>query len=78
MEPEVKEFLRRIIVTLSTGLLWMLINSTAGIMYGYAFFDDGVGLGNIIFYIWFLASLALFLWFLYKLWTKPIEKQDGE
>lgn len=74
MEPEVKEFLRRIIMTLSLGLLWMLINSTAGIMYGYAFFDNGLRVGNILFYIWFLASLAVLIWYMYKLWTKPIEK----
>ncbi len=78
MEPEVKEFLRRVITTLSIGLLWMVINSTAGIMYGYAFFEHGIKLGNILFYIWFLASLTMLIWYMYKLWTKPMGESDGE
>jgi len=73
MEPEVREFLKRIVLSLSVGIFWMAINSTLGIMYDFAFVHESVSLGNIIFYIWFLASLALLLWYFVRLWKKPIE-----
>ncbi|WP_153795771.1 hypothetical protein [Foetidibacter luteolus] len=63
-------------MTLSVGLLWMASNTTAGIMYGYAFVEGKIKTGNIIYYIWFVTSLGLFLWYEYRLWTKPIEAGD--
>ncbi len=73
MEPEVRAYLVRIINTLSVGLLWMVINSTAGIMYGYAFFTGAIKTGNIIFYCWFMVSLLLFIRYIYKMWSKPLD-----
>lgn len=72
MEPEVREYLKRILNTISVGLLWMLINSTAGIMFGYAFTNGHLHTGNIIFYAWFVISLAFFIRYIVKLWSKPI------
>jgi hypothetical protein len=72
LEPEVRAYLIRILNTLSVGLLWMISNSTAGIMYGYAFWEKKMKLGNIIFYIWFIISLALLLWYMIRLWKKPL------
>lgn len=76
MEPGVKEYLLRILNTISLGLLWMAINSTAGIMYDYAFVHDKITTGNILFYIWFLASLAAYLWWVIKIWRKPLHFED--
>lgn len=73
MEPEVVEFLKRISTSIFVGLLWMGINSTFGIMYDYAFVHDTITLGNILFYIWFIISLPLLLWFYVRLWKKPAE-----
>lgn len=56
MEPEVRDFLVRIATSLSVGLLWLLINSTVGIALNFAFFDGRPGIGNYIFYIWFVGS----------------------
>jgi hypothetical protein len=50
----------------------MISNSTAGIMYGYAFWEKKMKLGNVIFYIWFIISLALLLWYMIRLWKKPL------
>jgi hypothetical protein len=72
VEPEVAAYLRRIVTTLSVGLLWMAVNSTIGIMYDYAFIHDHISKGNIIFYCWFLISLLLFLWWVIRLWSKPL------
>ena len=73
MEPGVREYLLRIVNTLSLGLLWLALNSTAGIMYDHAFIHEKVTTGNIIFYIWFLLSLTAYLWYVIRLWSKPID-----
>jgi len=73
LEPEVAAFLKRILTSISLVLLWMLINSTAGIMYGYAFIENGIKLGNIIFYIWLAISLPLLIWYIIRLWKEKIE-----
>lgn len=73
MEPGVKEYLIRIVNTIALGLLWMALNSTFGIMYDFAFVHEHITRGNIIFYIWFLLSLAAYLWFVIRVWSKPID-----
>lgn len=72
MEPEVREFLARISKTIGVVVLWMFINSTVGIMFGWAFTNGHVTTGNIIFYIWFVVSLAAMLWLIWKLWKGKI------
>ena len=73
MEPEVAAFLKRISTSIFVGILWMVINSTFGIMYDFAFVHDKITLGNILFYIWLVVSLPLLLWFYMRLWKKPAE-----
>lgn len=73
MEPEVAAFLKRILTTIGIVLFWLGINSTVGIMFGYAFFEEGIKLSNVIFYIWLLTSLPTVLLILKKMWSKKIE-----
>lgn len=68
MEPEVKNFLSRIATSLSVGLLWLLVNTTIGIGFNFAFFEDKPTTGNYIFYCWFLVSLFLLIVFYRKKW----------
>ncbi len=68
MEPEVKSFLSKISTSLSVGLLWLLINTTIGIGFNFAFFEDKPTIGNYIFYAWFLISLYLLIVFYRKKW----------
>ena len=68
MEPEVREFLIRIVQTLSMGLLWMLVNMTAGIYFGFGFFDDKPSFANYIYYVFFLISLGLLILYFRKKW----------
>ncbi len=72
MEPEVAAYLRRILTTLSVGLSWMIINTTAGIMYNYAFIENKISTGNIIFYCWFIISGIFFVRYIIRLWSKPL------
>lgn len=68
MEPEVKAFLIKIVQTMSMGLLWLLINMSIGIYYGFAFFEDKPTLGNYIYYTGFLISLVALILYLKKKW----------
>ncbi len=77
MEPIVKRYLIRILNTISVSLLWLAINSTAGIMYDLAFIHEKVQLKNLLFYAWFLLSFVAFIWYVVWLWSKPL-KQEGD
>jgi hypothetical protein len=66
MEPEIVLFLKRIVWTLSTLLLWMMVNILFGIKWGYAFFETGQTLGSVLYYIWLAGSV----WFLFRLYRK--------
>ncbi|MEP6617022.1 MAG: hypothetical protein ABJA57_10605 [Ginsengibacter sp.] len=68
MEPDVRNFLLKIITSISVGLLWLLINSTIGIGLNYAFFEERPRLLNYIFYAWFLGSLLWLLLYLRRKW----------
>jgi len=72
MEPEIKEYLLRIAKTVFMCLLWMAVNSTIGIMFDLAFIHDKISLPNIIFYVWFVVTLALLVWYYVRLWKKPL------
>ncbi len=73
MEPEIREFFKRLVTTISLLILWMAVNVTIGIKYNYAFFEDSVHWYNIVFYIWLIATFVALIWFYKKLWEKPIE-----
>lgn len=70
MEPEVRRFLKRIVQSLSLGLLWLFINLTIGIYVGLMVPEHELTIGNIIFYIWMAVSLAALLWVLYRIWKE--------
>ncbi len=65
MEPEAQEFLKRIVQTVSTGILFLLLHMTFGLYLNWGFFEGTPRLGNIIYYIVFLASLSGLIYFYY-------------
>ena len=68
MEPEAQEFLKRIVQTVSVGMLFLLLHMTFGLYLNWGFFEGAPTIGNIIYYIVFLASLAGLIYFYYRLW----------
>ncbi|MEO6456298.1 MAG: hypothetical protein ABIN97_19635 [Ginsengibacter sp.] len=68
METETRDFLVKIATSLSVGLLWMLINTTIGIAFNLAFFDSKPGIGNYIFYVWFIGSFIALVIYYRKKW----------
>jgi len=58
--------------TIFVVLIWLLINTTAGIMYQLAFISEHVSAGNMVFYCWLIISSLLLARWAYRLWSKPI------
>ena len=72
MEPDIRDFLVRIANTLGMFFIWMIVNVTVGIKWGYAFWGNHFTKGNLIFFIWFIISIILLVWYLKRLWSKPL------
>ena len=76
MEPEVREFFKRISLTIGLFIVWIMVNATIGIKYGYAFFKDKIHWSNIVFYIWVIVSFAAVIWGCMHIWKYKIEHLD--
>jgi len=70
MEPDIRDFLKRMVWSISFVLLYMIINTTVGIAGGWLFFYDRPRTGNYIFYVWLLLSTAGLIWLLWKWWQR--------
>jgi hypothetical protein len=73
MDPEVMAFLNRISRTIGFSLIWMGLNSTLGIMLGYAFVAADWQWFNYLYYIFLILSTVGYLFLLYKIWKDPID-----
>lgn len=69
MDPQVSEFMQRIVRSLFSVLVWMMINAIAGLKYELALFDATHVLGTVLFYLWLCASFVALL-FLFRRWWK--------
>ena len=68
MEPEIKNFLSKILSSISLTLLWFLVNTTIGIGFNYAFFENKPSLKNYFFYLFFLLTLVLLIVYFKRKW----------
>ena len=68
MEEDVKEFLIKIVQSISMGLVWLLANMSIGIYFGFAFFEGRPSLGNYIYYAVFILTLIALINYLLKKW----------
>ncbi len=74
MDPEVLAFLNRISRSIGIALLIMVLNSTIGIMWGYAYVEDHWKWSNTFFYIFASISLVTLFYTLYKIWGPHLKK----
>jgi hypothetical protein len=70
MEPEVKKYLLKILYSLCYGLLWLALNVLSGFYWGFGIIKQQVSISNILFFLWFLLSLGLLLYYYYRTWKK--------
>lgn len=67
-DPEVKRFFRKIISSLSYGLLWMMTMATAGIYFKLGTRENSPLFAVILFYAGAIISLFFLLRYYYKTW----------
>ena len=70
MEPEIKDFLRRIVATIVLGLLWLMVIMTLGFYFDLLPIYGRVRIGNVIFYLFLLVSGFFHFRWLYRTWRK--------
>jgi hypothetical protein len=70
MEPEVKDFLKKVMMAVFVAIGWMMINITAGIYFELMIIKNRVSTGNVIYYLFFLLSLAWLIRYYYRAWVK--------
>ncbi len=68
MEDETRAFLILILNTISLVLLWMMVNVFVGIYFGYAFFEKEPTWKNIVYYLFFVATIVALLLHLKRKW----------
>lgn len=69
-DPEIKKYFRKIISTISFGLIWMIGVVAAGIYYKLGWKEDKPVICVILFYAGAIISLLLLLRYYYRLWKK--------
>lgn len=72
MEPEVKQFLQKIVRTLTAAFLWLLFNVIFGLKLGWAFWEGSASWKNVLFYICFIGSIILLLKLYHKWWKEHL------
>lgn len=68
MEPEIREFLGKISLTILYSIVWLSMHMTIGIKLNWAFFEDSIQLGNLIYYFFLLISTTVLIKLIYKIW----------
>ena len=68
MEPDARELLVKVSKSLATGLIWLMVNMTAGIYMGWLFFGEHMTTGNYVFYAFMILSLVGLIWYQIRLW----------
>jgi len=72
MENDAKDLLKRVVWSLSSGLLWLITTLGIGAYNKWLVPENGITIGNIIFYCWSAFSLAALIWINYRIWNKKI------
>lgn len=70
MEPEIKDFLRRIVATIVLGLLWLMVIMTLGFYFDLLPIYGRIRIGNVIFYLFLFVSGFFYFRWLYRTWRK--------
>jgi FtsH-binding integral membrane protein len=69
-EDDPRDFLRRVVWSLSLGLVWLVSNIGIGTYTGLMVPEKNVTTGNILFYVWMATSLAALIWINTRIWKK--------
>ena len=74
MEPEIRDFLKTVLKTISAGMLFLIFHMTVGLYFNWAFYQENIRIGNIIYYFILAGSFFYMLFYLYKIWKDKLLK----
>jgi ABC-type transport system involved in cytochrome bd biosynthesis fused ATPase/permease subunit len=69
-DPQIKRYFVKIINSFAWGFIWILSNAMLGIYFGFAYHENKPLILNILFYLFFAASLFFLLRYFYRVWSK--------
>lgn len=69
-DPDVKKYFRKVLNSISWGLIWMMAMVTAGIYFQFGDSGQHPLIFTILFYVILLGSLLLLLYYYYRTWRK--------
>lgn len=70
MEEDASRLLRKVVKTMSAAIIWLLVNMTIGIYFGWMFFYSKPTLGNYVFYSFMALTAVLLILYLRKVWKE--------
>lgn len=70
MEDDASDFLKRIVWSISSGLVWLIFTLGIGTYNGWLVPENGVRVANIIFWCWMAISLAIVIRINIRIWKK--------
>lgn len=70
LEPDVERFFKLIAKSVFLGLFWILLVMIFGIYFRLMFFDEGIRLENIIYYIAAATSFFFLLRYYLRIWKE--------
>lgn len=71
-EDDIRGFFVMMVQTLAMLILFILVNITLGLFFKLAFFEESIGIKNILFYLFFIVSLIYVARYIYKKWNARI------
>jgi len=69
-DPEVKKYFRKILNTISFGLIWIMTMSALGLYFGLAYLGNRPVIYTILFYCFMATTLLFLIRYFYNLWKK--------
>jgi hypothetical protein len=69
-EPDIRDYLHKVLKTVSVGLVFLLFHMTVGIFLNWAFFEGSMGIGNMVYYLVLVTTLAGMINYLIRVWKR--------
>lgn len=68
IEPDTRRYLNKIFLTLVYSVTWLFANVVIGLIFEFAYLDEGIAAKNIIYYVVSATLLVLLIRWLAKTW----------
>lgn len=69
-DPEVKKYFRKVLFSITYGLIWLMTMAWLGLYKGYSGIRGNPSVTNILFYAFMFLTLAVLLYYYYRTWRK--------